>query len=252
MAIPVISEISELMLLTKDVAMSAWKPFATDTPTGWACSGLPSGLSINSTTGVISGTPTATGSNSASLTATNGSGTSAPMAFVIKVIGSGLADEGMINLDIDLATGECRNAAMAVDKAQIYAKNDDIICFAIGFVRDGFLRALAPSKVTIAIRDTYEDEPVIVFDGVPGTPLDALAPRYRALCTLTAAGILAKLEEHSDDGSQQPPGTDWEMLAKCEITVEHAGTVVVSGDTARKRTTITFPFHLAKRISAPV
>ncbi len=48
---------------------------ATNSPTGYGASGLPSTLSVNTTTGVISGTPTAAGSYNVTLSATNGGGT---------------------------------------------------------------------------------------------------------------------------------------------------------------------------------
>jgi hypothetical protein len=49
---------------------------ATNTPTSFGATGLPAGLSVNTSTGVISGTPTGTGgTSSVSLSATNTSGT---------------------------------------------------------------------------------------------------------------------------------------------------------------------------------
>src|ERR1700678_1772902 len=48
---------------------------ATNTPTSYAATGLPAGLSVNTGTGSISGTPTVVGSSTATLSATNGTGT---------------------------------------------------------------------------------------------------------------------------------------------------------------------------------
>jgi hypothetical protein len=48
---------------------------ATNSPTSFGASNLPPGLSVNSSTGLISGTPTATGTTASSISATNASGT---------------------------------------------------------------------------------------------------------------------------------------------------------------------------------
>jgi hypothetical protein len=48
---------------------------ATNSPTSFGATGLPAGLSINTSTGLISGTPTASGTSSVALSATNGAGT---------------------------------------------------------------------------------------------------------------------------------------------------------------------------------
>jgi hypothetical protein len=48
---------------------------ATNSPTGYNATGLPSNLSVNTTTGVISGTPTVGGTSSVTLSAINSSGT---------------------------------------------------------------------------------------------------------------------------------------------------------------------------------
>ncbi|MBC7642901.1 MAG: putative Ig domain-containing protein, partial [Flavobacterium sp.] len=67
---------------------------ATNSPTGYALASgtLPAGLNLNTTTGLISGTPTVNGSFTANITATNGSGTSTASA---------------INFTINAATSVC-------------------------------------------------------------------------------------------------------------------------------------------------
>jgi hypothetical protein len=61
---------------------------ASNSPTSFSASGLPSGLSLNSTTGLISGTPTTAGTSSVTLNATNsvGTGSSATLVIVISAV----------------------------------------------------------------------------------------------------------------------------------------------------------------------
>src|SRR5205823_1920269 len=62
---------------------------ASNNPTSFNATGLPAGLSVNTTTGLVSGTPTAAGSFSVTLSATNAAGTgSATLALSIAASGS--------------------------------------------------------------------------------------------------------------------------------------------------------------------
>ena len=63
---------------------------ASGSPTSYAATGLTgTGLSLNTTSGSISGTPTAAGTITSQLTATNAAGTSAPVTLTITVAASG-------------------------------------------------------------------------------------------------------------------------------------------------------------------
>src|SRR5204862_429503 len=59
---------------TKGVAFS-YTITATNNPTSFTASPLPAGLSVNASTGVISGPPTNTGTTNVTITASNGAGT---------------------------------------------------------------------------------------------------------------------------------------------------------------------------------
>jgi len=66
---------------------------ATDSASGqtlsYAATGLPAGLAINSSTGLISGTPTAAANNSVTVTVTDGTGASGSATFAFNISGTG-------------------------------------------------------------------------------------------------------------------------------------------------------------------
>lgn len=81
---------------------------ATNSPTSYAASGLPAGLSVNTTTGLISGTPTTAGGATVTLSATN----------------SGGMGTATLTLTINAATGGGGATLLSEDFAALTAGND--------------------------------------------------------------------------------------------------------------------------------
>jgi hypothetical protein len=84
---------------TKDAAFN-YQITATNNPTSYNATGLPAGLSVDTSSGIISGTPTATGSSNVTISATNAGGTgSATLNITVNppapVITSALAASGV-------------------------------------------------------------------------------------------------------------------------------------------------------------
>jgi endonuclease/exonuclease/phosphatase family metal-dependent hydrolase len=76
---------------------------ATNTPTSFDASGLPGGLSVNTASGLISGTPAAAGNSTITLTATNATGTgNATLALTVAAPDSG-GGSGTVLLSEDFA-----------------------------------------------------------------------------------------------------------------------------------------------------
>ncbi|GHV36891.1 hypothetical protein FACS18949_16780 [Clostridia bacterium] len=92
---------------------------ASNSPTAWAVTSgsLPDGLSLNTTTGEISGTPTAANTFNFSVTATNGDGASAPVAFSVAIAkGTQAAPTGLTKTDATSAgnDGEITGVTTAI------------------------------------------------------------------------------------------------------------------------------------------
>lgn len=245
MAVPIIDPILFLDL-TEDVAMTPVTPRASESPTSWSASGLPAGLSCDSGSGKIHGTPTTAGYSAASITATNGSGASQAMKFYIGVSAAPVAEEGLVEIEIDWQTGLARNSSITDGSPIVFGRNGDKVPLAIGFVRDAALRKLDVTNIKVVLRDDYEkSEAVVAFDDAPGAPLDIIRPRYRVMLDLTAAAVLATIGEHDKDSAIG--GSDFQCKVLCEVEVTYNVTSI-GGATEAIRSSANFHVHLARHL----
>ena len=92
MELDVLPDVATLPAVTSPASVTAqegsafsYQASASNSPTSYGASGLPAGLTLNPTSGLISGTPTTSGVYRATLTASNASGTGGPFTLTLTV-----------------------------------------------------------------------------------------------------------------------------------------------------------------------
>ncbi len=180
MAIPVIdTRTSEQSWLTG--RPQEWQAYATNTPTSWSATGLPSGVSISASTGLVSGTPTTRGVALASIIATNGSGDSQALLVPFSVRGSaGLsqdsADQLALIMDFDLTTNEisipgidppaaidveelaAETATTRIKREMMRVKSGEIYPILVGFKRNGVLQDIDVNALELSARENEPEQ----------------------------------------------------------------------------------------------
>jgi subtilisin-like proprotein convertase family protein len=127
-------------------------------PYSWSASGLPSGLSINSSTGSISGAPTAAGTYSVTVTVTDSSSPTrtgralyswtvspAPIPGCYGAVGSDVAIPDASTVDSAIAISGCAGMASAQATVQVHILHD--------FVTDLIVTLVAPDGSTYVLHN---------------------------------------------------------------------------------------------------
>jgi hypothetical protein len=245
MAVPVIDTTTSVLGFRQGEAF-IYQPAATNTPTSWTWTNLPPGVSANGTTGRLTGPATAAGVFLATVTATNGTGTSTPLVVTFGIFGPAIANGGAVPVNIDLRTGRAYPPSIADWKPGdpvIWAKNGDTFLLDVGFTADGgtALAMVDPATVRISIKETENQSALELSDGAFETVGEWDTTRYRIKASLPAAAVLRALRNYEADS-----GTFFDAL--CEI--EWTQAVTFDGDaTTLVRSTQTFPVRLARELA---
>jgi len=185
MSTPVVNPITSIIAFGAGTYFE-FQPAASNSPTSWVITGLPSGMSASGTTGLVSGTPDNPGIYLVSLKAHNAEGDSLVVTAPMVVLsGYGLGDPAVI-VDVDLQTMAVTRPGAKDGEPVIFGKTGDKILIAVGYVRDSIL---VPSQVHAIKLALKEFEPDLLIDATTGSfriVWTDKGPRYLFLIDLTS------------------------------------------------------------------
>ena len=203
MSAPVISTTTSVLGYRQ---WQAWEyqPYATNTPTSWACPNLPAGLSINTSTGLISGAASVSGVFVCGLTATNSDGTSAPLVLTIGIeaASAALTSSGY-EVKINVVTREIvfiaatGGSTVGGSSPTLFAKESDSLLLWLSFQKDGTNLDLDIQTLEIALKEYAPDVRLVIgntwkkfgsgtgayyglYAAIAGTALSAALNNYEA------------------------------------------------------------------------
>jgi hypothetical protein len=215
---------------------------ASGSPTSWAATGLPAGLAIDTTTGEIDGAPLAPGQTTASITATNGDGTSDPaqIIFVVEPTPPGAGGPLERLLDWELTTGLVRVPGIEPGTVPpgadgegapwvMHLKRGDRKPVLVGLLVYGVLQDVGEEvDLKLALKEFEPERLIELNDGTATRVGDTPdTTRYRIEIDLDDAGIAALLGDYEGDG-----GTVLYPLAELQLVADD---VVESSETFRSR-----------------
>ena len=224
-----------------------YQPYATNVPTSWACPNLPAGLSINTTTGLISGAASVSGVFVCGLTAANGDGTSAPLVLTIGIdpASAALTNSGY-EVKINVQTREIEFIAPSGGSPQtvsktvtdaastttttgsqtvgdsapnLFAKITDSLLLWISFQKDGVNLDLDIQTLAIAIKEFAPDVRLVLGDTWKkfGSGTGAYYGLYAAISGTDLASALSNYEADSGTAFDGLADIRWE-----EANPDHA------------------------------
>lgn len=156
MAKPVVSQPITPRTIAQGIAIPTLTLVASASPTEWSATPLPAGISIDEETGVITGTPTASGLVSTTITATNGDGTSDPVTLVwnVQAQPTGAGEWSDLELDFDLVTRRVTIPGVETQPGQplFSVARDDKFNILLGVRKWGVLRDVKPGSENVGVK----------------------------------------------------------------------------------------------------
>lgn len=246
MAIPVISPITSIIAYGVGVYFD-FQPAATNTPTSWVITGLPTGMVYHATTGLCEGAPTTPGIYDVTFVASNASGASAAViAPMVVGRGYGLQDP-VILLDYNLETAAISAPNLTIKDGDpvIYGKTGDKLLIALGFVRDGFLVPQTIEQVKLALKEFEPESLIDLSNGSFRIVWTEDGPRYIFLVDLTSSAAPSLISVES--GYEDDAGTQLDMV--CQIRVNFLALVLTGQPpSSLPRSSQNFKFRVARSL----
>lgn len=234
MAIPVISTTTSVLGYRKGQYFE-YQMQATNAPTSWTASGLPSGMAISSS-GLVSGAATAAGVYLVKVIATNAAGPSAPLEVAMGIEDSNFNDGLGIEVNIDLRSGAVSvpgiTPSSTGSQATLFLKHGDKVFLDLGFFKGEELQSMAMASAILNIRE-FDGETVLVqsnggIESVGTTD----RPRYRILLDLEQPELFDALGNYQNDYQ-----TTFDAVAEIEWRVDYLEPGALSDEVIRSSKT---------------
>jgi hypothetical protein len=211
MSVPILSPVTSIHSIPIGTAWYFQPALESGSPAAsiWSATGLPPGLTLNPTTGLISGVASGEGVFNVRLRASNASGASSWLVFPMGVRATGLESGAAKRVNINLQTG----AVYSPDHNAIFrVKSGDLMPVAVGFEDEGKLLDIPLlSLIHFSLKET-DDEPVIPLnDGLFQKIGAGVHTRYVTFLDLRSQALKNALSNW-----EHPKGTNFVGLAEIE------------------------------------
>ncbi len=243
MSAPVINTTTSIL---EYLQWQSWEfqPYASNSPTGWICSPLPPGLTIDTPTGLISGAATKPGVFNVALTALNSDGASDALNIAIGIEAStAIPPVDAVELVVDLGTSEVSTPTPSARKVDriikaadgstttesisplFWLKLNDKKLVHVRYVKGGVTSAIVLATLALSAK-VREPEGVLVSSSTFAQADTGENTFYRMEVGCTGTALTNELADSADDD-----GTDIASLMELQWTWANVLTPKVGPDT---------------------